>query len=289
MPRSQSSLTNQTEAVDTPVPFGSILCAVDGTRSATHAVRQAVELAGPGSRLTFLAVAYRVGAGPTEMAALHPDRAAEALTQATALATQRGRTCATEVVEERDPRAAILERAARADLLVLGAPVGPRHAGILLGSTSSAMAHRSPVPVLLARAVPEGVTFAQQILVATDGLEGSTVLVELAAGIAGPDASVNLVHVPDDDPDPVRERLNGQVALLRQRGGGEPVMHAEFRSVPDVILDAAKRDTSSLIVVGSRERSGIAALGSVSERIAHRARCSVLIVRGRLPEHLRAA
>jgi nucleotide-binding universal stress UspA family protein len=34
------------------------------------------------------------------------------------------------------------------------------------------------------------------------------------------------------------------------------------------------------LAVGSRGLRGIRALGSVSERIAHEARCSVLVVRG---------
>jgi nucleotide-binding universal stress UspA family protein len=37
---------------------------------------------------------------------------------------------------------------------------------------------------------------------------------------------------------------------------------------------------ADLIVVGSRGLHGIRALGSVSERVAHRAHCSVLVVAG---------
>jgi nucleotide-binding universal stress UspA family protein len=38
-------------------------------------------------------------------------------------------------------------------------------------------------------------------------------------------------------------------------------------------------EEADLVVVGSRGLRGIRALGSVSERIAHEARCSVMVVR----------
>ena len=44
------------------------------------------------------------------------------------------------------------------------------------------------------------------------------------------------------------------------------------------ILEASS-ETADLIVVGSRGLRGFRALGSLSERIAHEARCSVLVVR----------
>jgi len=40
-------------------------------------------------------------------------------------------------------------------------------------------------------------------------------------------------------------------------------------------------ERAALVVVGSRGLHGLAALGSVSERVAHDARCSVLVVRNR--------
>jgi nucleotide-binding universal stress UspA family protein len=53
----------------------------------------------------------------------------------------------------------------------------------------------------------------------------------------------------------------------------------------NVILAAAALERCSLIVVVSRRLSGVRALGSVSERLVHDARCSILVVR---PEDLRS-
>lgn len=47
---------------------------------------------------------------------------------------------------------------------------------------------------------------------------------------------------------------------------------------------AACRQVAHLAVVGSRGLHGVKALGSVSERVAHDAACSVLVVR-RAPSH----
>jgi nucleotide-binding universal stress UspA family protein len=47
-------------------------------------------------------------------------------------------------------------------------------------------------------------------------------------------------------------------------------------AVPALLAAAADAD---LLVVGSRGLRGLRALGSVSEQVAHRARCSVLVVR----------
>jgi nucleotide-binding universal stress UspA family protein len=45
----------------------------------------------------------------------------------------------------------------------------------------------------------------------------------------------------------------------------------------DVLVGAAEQ--ADLLVLGSRGLVGVRALGSVSERVAHKARCSVLVVR----------
>jgi nucleotide-binding universal stress UspA family protein len=68
--------------------------------------------------------------------------------------------------------------------------------------------------------------------------------------------------------------------------GGKPVpenatVDAELdsRSAVDALVDASR--SCDLLVVGSRGLHGLAALGSVAERVAHKAECSVLVVRAR--------
>ena len=52
---------------------------------------------------------------------------------------------------------------------------------------------------------------------------------------------------------------------------------AEFEPLPYPPLD--RDQDCDLVVVGSRGLQGVKSLGSVSERIAHQATCSVLVVR----------
>jgi nucleotide-binding universal stress UspA family protein len=57
---------------------------------------------------------------------------------------------------------------------------------------------------------------------------------------------------------------------LELKAGGDP--HHE-------LVEIAKRERVSLIIVGSRCLTGVRALRSTSERVAHEAPCSVLILR----------
>jgi nucleotide-binding universal stress UspA family protein len=52
-----------------------------------------------------------------------------------------------------------------------------------------------------------------------------------------------------------------------------------LRMASDPPVDALARLDPALLVVGSRGLQGLRSLGSVSERVAHEARCSVLVVR----------
>jgi nucleotide-binding universal stress UspA family protein len=60
------------------------------------------------------------------------------------------------------------------------------------------------------------------------------------------------------------------------------VREIEAKSPVEALVEASR--TTDLVIVGSRGAHGIAALGSVAERVAHQAGCSVLIVRGVAPE-----
>jgi len=69
-------------------------------------------------------------------------------------------------------------------------------------------------------------------------------------------------------------RLTANIAVMVRTG--DPA---------EEIVDAAKEQGATLIVVGSRGRGGVrsALLGSVSDRVLHLAHCPVLVVRP--PEH----
>jgi nucleotide-binding universal stress UspA family protein len=56
-------------------------------------------------------------------------------------------------------------------------------------------------------------------------------------------------------------------------------MRVERGSPHRRLVEFANEAGAGVIVMGSRGRTGLAALGSVSERVTHHASCSVLIVR----------
>jgi len=62
---------------------------------------------------------------------------------------------------------------------------------------------------------------------------------------------------------------------------GRSGLELEYRDARPVaaVLDAAREARADLIVLGSRGLRGLRALGSVSERVAHHAGCSLLVVR----------
>jgi nucleotide-binding universal stress UspA family protein len=173
----------------------------------------------------------------------------------------------------------LLAEASEHDLLVVGCHGGSRLGGIMLGSTASQLAHRAERPLLVARRTVDAKHFPQSILLATDGSPGSWAAAPVAAGLAKAERSeLRLVYVPDGmHPERYREVLK-QLTVIEKATGSSPAVVDNPGHVAERISEAARASQSSLIVIGRRGVSGLKALGSVSERVMHRAPCSVLVV-----------
>jgi nucleotide-binding universal stress UspA family protein len=116
--------------------------------------------------------------------------------------------------------------------------------------------------------------------VASDGTPDSDRLVDIAATIARRcDGRVTLLHVSTDEPPERHHHCARQAARLFETMDVEPIFRSEKGRAHDVLVSATRAEETSLVVMGSRRLSGVRALGSVSERVAHRAPCSVLVVR----------
>jgi nucleotide-binding universal stress UspA family protein len=141
-----------------------------------------------------------------------------------------------------------------------------RMTGIFLGSVATEIVHKATCSVLVARPAADG--FPRKIVVGVDGSP------ESAAAYAAAD------HIA--------ERFGAQLWPVVAHGD-----HPVNRDAVDAIVDHRRDDLpdhpvkalvaaaaeADLVVVGSRGLHGLKALGSVSERVAHQAGCSVLIVR----------
>lgn len=259
-----------------PPPFDDVLCAVDGSRGSTEAVHQAMALCGS---LRLVAVCHELRSGKHAQVDLSERRAREALDEAAYTARHAGVEVSTELLHGAPTSDLLLDETAEHDLLVVGCHGGSRAGGIMLGSTATQVAHRTEQPLLIARRTADGKDFPQTVLLATDGSPGSWAATRVAVRISqSNDSELRLVHVPDGmHPERYREVLKQLTVIEKATGSPPPVVDSPGH-VAERIREAARAAQSSLIVIGRRGVGGVKALGSVSERVVHRAPCSVLAV-----------
>jgi nucleotide-binding universal stress UspA family protein len=256
--------------------FANILCAVDGTRASTAAVRMATCLAGPSGSLTLLAVTAAGGSGLLATAAIGPARVDSVLDRAKRIADAAGVPATTVIDPGYPPVEIILRRAADHDLLALGGPATSWLGGMLIGGVASEALGRFTTPALFVRASFTGKLAGREILVASDGEDGSDEIVELAGALAADQhAGVALVHALGAESRMHPHRIEAQVKALARFGAGEPMI-VPGRAAP-VILAAVKSTKAAIVVIGSRRLGGLQAFSSVSRRIAHDS-CSVLVL-----------
>lgn len=252
--------------------FERIVCGIDGSEESFGALRQSRRLLAPGGRLLAVAAVEErlaVHAGMQAGTALEQLRTEAEAARREADELLAGLDDAEAVVVSGRPvdviRAAV-ERE-QADLVAVGTHEKRRLPGILLGGVATEILHGVPCSVLVARAA-EPATFPSAIVVGLDGSPESERAAAVAAELAeGFGASLRLLAASKGkggaDPDAVRRVA--EEAEIDPGGALEA-------------LEAAAKE-ADLLVVGSRGLGGLRALGSVSERIAHRAGCSVLVVR----------
>jgi nucleotide-binding universal stress UspA family protein len=259
-------------------PFQRILCGIDGSRSAHEAARQAAILAGSGGALELVAVADEWGVGLNAAAVLTKAHARRALDDIARDLRGCGADVETRVVCGRPPCEALLGEVADHDLIVVARHSRSRFGGIAMGSTASNLAHRAPVPLLIAVPPPHGIDFPNRILVAADGPGRPERAVRMAGLIARSTGSeITLVRL-NWSRRSRRPELASAVAEL-SRLGAEPVEILTGGLPRRKIPELAGRERSALVILGSRGLTGPRALGSISERVAHDAPCSVLIMR----------
>jgi nucleotide-binding universal stress UspA family protein len=259
--------------------FARIVCGVDGTDESREAVSQVARLAPETSRVTLCSV-WNTGASvavgwspPISRTASFPREELQAAVDATRPLLPSSIVVETAVVEG-PPGPMLLTEIGRreATLVAVGSHDHRRLSGILLGSVATQLLHDAPCSVLMAR-TPNEDRFPGTVMVAADGSAESARAIGIAAEIARR----------------LGARLEAVVATGGQTGIDAGTVRALVESLagPDVPLREDSRPpvealTSlgpDLLVMGSRGLQGLRSLGSVSERVAHDAECSVLVVR----------
>jgi nucleotide-binding universal stress UspA family protein len=279
-----------------PVPaFGNILCAVDGKEGGFTAVEQAAAFAGHGGHLTLLVVTSFRSEGAYRAPAIGPSRATGILERAARIAQEAGVPYSTEVDPATPPAQVILDWSSQYDLLALGAPASSWFGSWFIEGVADMAMDVMTASMLVARPTA-GVDrrFADRVLVASDCLDASDGLVDLAGRIAeAHQAHLTLLHAvgherPNKDHrvEQQERRLEEQVHRLERTPAITSDTRVEPGNAHDVIVDTARTELASLVVIGSRRLDGLRAIGSVSRRVAHDADCSVLLV---APEKLQSA
>jgi nucleotide-binding universal stress UspA family protein len=255
-----------------------VVCGIDASRADEAAVAAACRLAGARGHVALVCVTTSMGVGATAQATIAPARATGAIERAMRQAREAGVRSSAHLVRSPHASDALLQAAADGDVLVVGTHGQSRAGGIALGGVATNALHRATVPVLVAR--PGHAPLQGRILFASDGSQGSDAACALVCGIAARhELPITLFHVDGPDDESVRHALARQTVELAEATGREPTVVAGHGDPADAIVDAAAAEDPSLLVVGSHGRTGLRALGSVSERVAHHAPCSVLVVR----------
>ena len=249
--------------------FDRIVCGVDGTPESLFAVKQANRLQHPEGSLLLVAAMDLTKSAHAGMAARHAaglmqDDAEQAMAEANELVPAEGK------IVNGDPATVLLNEAEQATLLAVGSHGRRRTVGLLLGTVATRMLHEAPCPVLIARPARDPDTWPQTIVAGVDGSTESELAVAAARAVASScRAELRIVSATGD-----------QVDLDAARKIAPELEERDGRALDVLVSESAKAD---LVLVGSRGLQGLKTLGSVSERIAHQASCSVLVVRGPAP------
>jgi nucleotide-binding universal stress UspA family protein len=253
------------------VTFDRIVCGVDPSSAGEVAARLAARFAEPDGVLELVTVeppsVDAAGRGMNRVLEELAIDARRALERASGFAAP-AHAVQTRLLEGNPLDSLLAEIGLRkANLAVVGSHGHSRAVGIALGSVATHLLHEAPCSVLIARAPRTG-WWPKTIVAGVDGSPESADAAAAAHRLAGRFGSTLRFVAAVDDPSmawPAASQLAPEV---------EEVPLSPVAALRELSEDA------DLIVVGSRALHGIRALGSVSERVAHEARCSVLVVRG---------
>lgn len=269
------------------MPLSHITAAVDGTRAGFEAARQAGRLVSPGGAVRLIAVADPYFAAMNTWAGERLVSAEEVVTSAGEhLAKERLTARAAEAVEdgrrqipagvevsgeviEGTTHDVLIEAARATRVLALGSHGGGRVSGVVLASTATDMIRHAACSVLVARPPFDEDDFPRSIAVAVDGSEPSLRALEVARQIemaCGGRPRLRVVTAGRVAAGAVAPAPLGDIPVEQLRGRA----HDAIAHVGEGV---------DLLVLGARGLKGVKALGSVAERVAHRAASSVLIVR----------
>jgi len=263
-----------------------VVCAIEAGAQGAIVARQATALAPPGVPVTLVGTvdleaaerAMQPMSGEMDTGQLIapiPTAAAEVLLGAVRDDVEAARAALSDVADitttvVEGPLLIAMQDAAGDDpdvLFALEAPHEGRTLGMIGGEPATWLLHETSQPVLLVRAPSRPELFPRAIAVGYDGGPTSTAAVEAAGAIAALRGAELRVIIAKGGP---KEGIGSLADALP----AHEVVHDRHNPV-HALSDA----DADLVVVGSRGLHGLRAMGSVSERVAHKSHASVLVVR----------
>jgi nucleotide-binding universal stress UspA family protein len=191
----------------------------------------------------------------------------------------------TEILRDHDPAEAIVDLSSNFDLVVMGAHGESEKELFALGSVTKKVIRHSDCPVLVVKRA----SALSKILVCVDGSEDSKKALEYSAKLAEKTGSkITVLNVDDFPTHATLPRLAKELgsnlvteSLVTANVDNSKISRMlEIGDPAHVIVDAAEKGEYDLIVLGRKGLGAIGrfALGSVSDGVTEKARCSVLIV-----------
>lgn len=201
------------------------------------------------------------------------------------LFSEEGITVDTKIHRDIDPADSILEFSKKDyDLIVMGARGKNEKEPYALGSVTKKVIRHTMCPILFTKTV----CALSNLLVCIDGSENSIKALDYAVKIAEKIGSkITLLNVQErrlysSSPKIAQElveRIFSKALGAIERRGLAFNKRVEFGVTSDIIVEVAEKGGYDLIVLGSRGLGTAKRflLGSVSDDVSHKARCSVLI------------
>src|SRR5207244_8456607 len=192
--------------------------------------------------------------------AIGPVRVAGILERAEAIAREAGVPYTSEVDPGTPPARVILDWSVRYDLLAIGAPASSWPAKLLSVGVGDTALGGFSAALLVARPLEVERRIGDRIVVASDGLEASHALIDLAARLAhAPSSNVTLVHalgrespIKRDRPREQERTLQEQERTLeRARVSGTTELLVKPGRAGVSVVSAADAADASLVVMGS--------------------------------------
>ena len=252
--------------------FSRVLVGVDGSPPSLDAARQAALLKTPGGTLTYVRAWNLDPPLVTSMTVLPPvneeERAARRTAEDALRNAKEQLPSARTKVARGFPSQVLLDETVRgrSTLVAVGSRGLGRIEGIVFGSTASRLLHDAPCSVLVTRRA--GTLPPKRIAVGVDGSRESAAAYAAARHLA--------------------DRFHADLAVVIAEGDTfldlaavSLIVGDDYHVIPSDPVSAltAAAQNADLLVIGSRGLHGLKSLGSVSERAAHRAECSTLVVR----------